>query len=163
MIGASRCDPQTYEDLEADRSSTGAAVLVVVIASIAGALGTGTRDLAGVVGLTCAALVTWGVWIALTLIIGRFLMPGPQTQTDFGELLRTTGFSASPGVLRIFASVPVIGLPILLAVTVWILFTFVAAVRHALDFATFNRAIVVCLLGWIIHGLLFFGFVMVAI
>jgi hypothetical protein len=41
--------------------------------------------------------------------------------------------------------------------------TFVVAIRQALDYTSSLRALAVCLLGWLIHGLLFFGFVMVAI
>jgi hypothetical protein len=163
MIGAARLDAKTYEAVEADRSSTGAAIFVVVIASIAGALGTGTRDLAGITSVTIAAMVTWGVWIALTLVIGKRLMPRAETHTDMGEVLRTTGFSAAPGVLRVFAAIPGLGMPVFLGITVWMLLTFVVAIRQALDFASFNRALAVCLLGWIIHGMLFFAFVAVAI
>jgi len=43
------------------------------------------------------------------------------------------------------------------------LFTFVVAVRQALDYSSTGRALAVCLLGWIIHGVLFFGFVLVAL
>jgi hypothetical protein len=163
MIGAARFDSRTYEAVEADRSSTAAAILVVVIASIAGALGTGTKDLFGIVGVTAAALLTWAVWIGLTLVIGKRVMPDPATHTDLGEVLRTTGFSAAPGVLRIFGGIPGLGLPVFLGVTVWMLFTFVMAIRQALDFASFNRALAVALLGWIIHGLVFFAFVATAI
>jgi hypothetical protein len=163
MVGAARLDAKTYEAVEADRSSTASAILVVVLASIAGALGTGTRDFVGVVSVTLAALVTWFLWIGLTLLIGTRLMPRPETHTDLGEVLRTTGFSAAPGVLRVFANIPGIGLPIFLGITVWMLLTFVVAIRQALDFVSFNRALAVCILGWIIHGLLFFAFVRVAI
>jgi hypothetical protein len=90
-------------------------------------------------------------------------LPDLATHTDIGEIIRTTGFSASPGVFRILAGIPGIGLPIFLGVTIWMLFTFVVAIRQALDYASFNRALAVCFLGWLIHGLLFFAFVMVAI
>jgi hypothetical protein len=66
-------------------------------------------------------------------------------------------------VFRIFGALPGIGLPIFLAVTVWMLFTFVVAIRQALDYTSFNRALAVCLLGWVINGLLFIAFVAVAI
>jgi hypothetical protein len=114
-------------------------------------------------GMTIAAFLSWTVWIALTLMIGKWFMPDPATHTNIGEILRTTGFSASPGVFRIFAGIPGIGFPIFLGVTIWMLFTFVVAIRQALDYATFSRALAVCLLGWIIHGLLFFAFVWIAI
>jgi hypothetical protein len=42
------------------------------------------------------------------------------------------------------------------------LLTFVVAVRQALDYASSARALAVCLLGWLIHGVLFFAFVRTA-
>jgi hypothetical protein len=163
MIGAATFDAKTYEAVEADRSCNTSAILIVIIASVAGAWGTGIRDIAGIVSVTLAALVTWIVWIALTLVIGRRMMADRETHTDLGEVLRTTGFSAGPGVLRVFAGIPGIGLPILLGITIWMLLTFVVAIRQAMDFASFNRALAVCLLGWLIHGVLFFAFVRIAI
>jgi len=163
MMGAARLDARTYEQVEADSASTGSAILVVFIASVAAAVGLGSTDLTGIAGVTVAAFLSWAVWIALTLVIGKWVMPERGTHTNIGEILRTTGFSASPGVFRIFAGLPGIGLPIFLGVTVWMLFAFVVAIRQALDYASFNRALAVCLLGWVIHGLLFFAFVRVAI
>jgi hypothetical protein len=55
----------------------------------------------------------------LTLVIGKWVMPTPGTHTDIGEILRTTGFSASPDVFRIFAGIPGIGLPIFFGATIW--------------------------------------------
>jgi hypothetical protein len=162
MIGAARLDARIYEDIEADPKRTAASVFVVVIASVGAAIGTGNTGSA-VIGITLAALLSWIVWILLTLVIGVRLMPGPDTHADVGQIMRTTGFSSAPGVLRVLGAIPVIGWPIFLAVTFWMLLTFVVAIRHALDYDSFARAFAVCLLGWIIHGLLFFGLVLVAI
>ena len=163
MVRASRFDVQTYEQVEADRASTAGAVAVVLVASIAAALGSGARDPISIVGATIALLVTWVFWVALTYFIGTHLLPEPQTRSDLGEVLRTTGFSASPGVLRIFGAIPGVGLFIFIGVTIWMLLTFVVAVRQALDYASSGRALAVCVLGWLLHGLLFFAFVRVAI
>jgi hypothetical protein len=163
MLGASRLDAQTYEQVEADRTSTAGAVLVVVAASIAAGLGSGARDLASLAGAVLVLLMTWMIWVGLTYVIGTRLLPEPQTHSSIGEVLRTTGFSASPGVLRIFGALPSVGLPIFLGVTVWMLFTFVVAIRQALDYASSGRALAVCFLGWAIHALVFFAFVLVAI
>jgi hypothetical protein len=163
MIRASRFDAQTYEQVEADRASNAGAVVVVVVASLAAAIGSGSRDPISLVSATSAMLITWMVWVGLTYFIGTHLLPGPQTHADIGEVLRTTGFSASPGVLRIFGALPGVGLPIFIGVTIWMLLTFVVAVRQALDYASSGRALAVCVLGWLLHGLLFFAFVMVAI
>jgi hypothetical protein len=42
------------------------------------------------------------------------------------------------------------------------LFTYVVAVRQALDYASTGRALAVCLLGWLIHAVVLFGFVLTA-
>ena len=53
------------------------------------------------------ALLLWVFWAVSTYIVGVYLMPEPQTETNVGELLRTIGFAASPGILRILGFVPV--------------------------------------------------------
>jgi hypothetical protein len=163
MMKAMRLKPEVYEEVEADPTSAGGAILVVIVASVAAAVGTGTLTPAGITAVTLFALLSWMVWIGLTLIIGKWVMPGPETDADIGQVLRTTGFSVAPGVFRIFGSLPVVGLSIFLGATLWMLLAFVVAVRQSLDYASSGRAIAVCLLGWIIHGLLFFAFVMTAL
>jgi hypothetical protein len=163
MVGASRLDVDTYEDVESDRGSTAAAFFVVIVASIAAAIGSGARDVATVISAVVLLLVTWFVWVGLTYILGARVLPEPQTHADIGEVLRTTGFSASPGVLRILGVLPAIGLPIFIVISVWMLITFIVAIRQALDYGSSARALAVCLLGWLIHALVFFGFVRLAI
>ena len=58
---------------------------------------------------------------------------------------------------------PTVGWAIFFGVTIWMLFAFVVAVRQALDYTGSPRALLVCLLGWLIHGVLFFAFVVTAI
>ena len=163
MIGAARLDAQTYERVEADPSTTVAAVFVVLVASVAAAIGIGVRDPGGILGVTLGALATWMVWVGLTYVIGTRILPESQTHATIGEVLRTTGFSATPGILRIFGFLPAIGSAIFFGVTIWMLFAFVIAVRQALDYAGSARALLVCILGWLIHGVLFFAFVVTAI
>jgi hypothetical protein len=118
--------------------------------------------LSGIAALLFFAIATWMIWVLLTLFIGTRLLPGKETRADFGQLLRTTGFSAAPGILRVLGVVPTIGWVLFLAATVWMLFTYVVAVRQALDYTGTGRALAVCLLGWILHGLVLFGFVLTA-
>jgi hypothetical protein len=163
MIGAARLDAQTYERVEADPSTTAAAVFVVLMASVAASIGIGVTDFGGLVGVTLGAMATWMVWVGLTYIIGTRILPESQTHATLGEVLRTTGFSAAPGILRIFGFLPAVGWAIFFGVTIWMLFAFVIAVRQALDYAGSLRALLVCILGWLIHGVLFFAFVVTAI
>jgi hypothetical protein len=104
----------------------------------------------GLIGGTIAALVAWFIWAFVTYLIGAKLLPEPQTRSDAGELLRTTGFSSSPGLLRIFGLVPVLGGLVVFVINIWMLVAMVIAVRQALDYTSTWRAIGVCLLGWLL-------------
>src|SRR4249919_2498881 len=95
LIGAMALDPVTYEEVEADRSATGQAVLVVVLSSVGagiGARGLGGGSLRSMVFITAMSLVMWAAWALVTYTIGVKLMPEPQTRADVGELMRTIGF-----------------------------------------------------------------------
>lgn len=163
LLGSARLSTKSYEEVESDRHANLQAVGVVVLSSLAAAVGTGIRDGGSVIALLVAAILSWIIWVLLTLVIGTELLPGRETDADFGQILRTTGFSAAPGILRIFGLIPVVGPVIFFGATVWMLLSFVVAIRQALDYTSTRRALAVCLLGWIIHGVVFFGFVMTAL
>lgn len=151
MIGAAKLNVHTYEEVEADTTATGQAMGVVVLASLAGGVGTIARVGAlGIVTGTIANLVGWFIWAFLTYLIGTKLLPEPQTKSNVGELLRTIGFSSSPGLLRILGVVPLLGGLIVFVANVWMLIAMVIAVRQALDYTSTWRAIGVCIIGWII-------------
>jgi len=151
VLGAARLDVATYEEVEADGNATGQAVAVIALSSIGGGLGSGLDVglLALVIGIV-GSLIGWAVWAGMTYFIGAKLMPEPQTQADFGQLFRTLGFSSAPGILRVFAVVPVVGWAIDAIVSLWLLAAMVVAVRQALDYKSTWRAVGVCFLGWLV-------------
>jgi len=163
MLGAARLDGATYDEIDADPGRNVGAVFVVVVASIAAGLGAGARTAGDILGVTIAALMGWMVWVFLTYIIGTRLLPESKTHAGIGTILRATGFSAAPGILRVFGILPGVGWPIFMCVTVWMLAAFVVAIRHALNYSTSSRALAVCALGWLISAMLFFAFVRAAI
>jgi hypothetical protein len=163
VIGSVWLNAESYEEVESDIHANGQAIAIVVLSSVATAVGARATSIGSVASLVVVALATWVIWVLLTLVIGKQLLPGNATRADFGQLLRTTGFAAAPGILRVLGIVPVIGWGIFIAATIWMLFSFVIAVRQALDYPTTSRALAVCILGWLIHALLFFGFVIVAV
>ena len=159
MIGAARLDIATYEEVEHDRGANvqaGVVIVVVALAAGIGALGLfGAGNGVSVLLLTTIlSLISWFIWAALIWVIGTKLLPEPQTEADIGQLWRTMGFAATPGVLRIFDFIPLIGFIIGIVVSVWMLLTTVIAVRQALDYQSTLRAIGVCALGWIIQLLI---------
>jgi hypothetical protein len=159
MVGAARLHAGTYEEVEADGSANAQAIGVVVLSSLAAAIGVGATDVRSAISMLVVALLSWVIWVLLTLFIGTRLLPGSVTSADFGQILRTTGFSASVGILRVLGVFPAIREPVFAVVTILMLLTFVVAIRQALDYSSTGRAVAVCVLGWLIHGILFFGFV----
>lgn len=151
LIGALSLDPVTYEEIEADRSATGQAMLVVVLSSVGagiGARGLGGGSARSMVFITAVSLLAWAAWALLTYQIGVRLMPEAGTRSDVGELMRTIGFSAAPGILRIFGIVPGAAMPAFVITSIWMLLAMVVAVRQALDFTSTARAVAVCAVGW---------------
>jgi hypothetical protein len=129
---------------------------VVILSSVAAGIGTITR--AGILGIvmgTVSALVGWYVWAYVTYLIGTKLLPEPQTKADPGELLRTIGFSSSPGLIRILGLIPGLGRLVFFVASIWMLVAMVIAVRQALDYRSTLRAIGVCVIGWVIQVVIF--------
>ena len=159
MRRAALLDTALYEEVEADTQATWQAVGVVVLSSLAAGIGSGARQgVGGIVVWTLMALIGWYMWAFLTYIIGSRFLPEPQTNADHGELLRTIGFSSSPGILRILGIIPGLRGIVFAIVSVWMLVAMVIAVRQALDYTSTYRAIGVCSIGWLAILLLIFIF-----
>jgi hypothetical protein len=152
IVRAAKLDINLYEEVEADKGAMGQAMGVVVLSSIAAGIGSiGTMGLRGIIIGAITALIAWYVWAYMTYFIGAKILPEPQTKADHGELLRTIGFSSSPGLLRILAIIPGIGGIIFMIASVWMLVAMVIAVRQALDYQSTLRAVGVCMIGWVIQ------------
>jgi hypothetical protein len=155
VIGAARLNPAVYEEVEADKSATAQATMVVVLSAIAAGIGSIENGTKGVIITILAALLGWVLWAFLTWLIGTKFLAEPQTQADMGQLLRTIGFAASPGLIRVFGAVPFVGAFVLIAAWLWMLVSMVVAVRQALDYKGTWRAILVCAIGWFVYVLFF--------
>jgi len=154
IIRAAKLDVHLYEEVEADKGAMGQAMAVVILSSIASGIGTPAGlGLGGILIGTIAALVAWYIWAFLTYLIGTKLLPERQTRADVGELLRTIGFSSSPGLIRVLGIIPILRGLVFLAAGVWMLVAMVIAVRQALDYQSTLRAVGVCIIGWIAQAL----------
>jgi hypothetical protein len=153
VLGAARLEPAIYEEVEADRTATGQAAAIVVLASVAagiGSLGLNVQSAGGVIAATIGGFVGWLAWAVLTYVIGTRWLPGAQTRSTVGELLRTLGFAAAPGLLRILGVLPFLGAALYALASVWMLVAMVVAVRQALDYSSTGRALAVCVAGWVL-------------
>ncbi len=158
MIRAAKLDSSFYEEVEKDTKATNQALTVVIIVSICTGIGAaiGGHMIGGPAGLIfssvlgiIAALLGWLIWSFITYFLGTRLFKGPKTKATYGELLRTIGFSYSPGTLRILSFIPILGGIIVFIALIWSLVAMVVAVRQALDFST-GRAIATCIVGFFV-------------
>jgi hypothetical protein len=151
MWRASFLHADTYEEVEADRSSLVQATIVVSMVSFASVLGAWLRTVTGhplpenalplpvhLLILALEPFVNWTVGSVFAYMVGATFFKGPETETDYAEVLRTTGFAFTPGLLCVLAWLPpeALGLGTLVLCRVWILVAAVVAVRQALDFTT---------------------------
>ena len=152
IIRAAKLEVSLYEEVEADQGALGQAMLVVVLSSVAAGLGNIHRMTFGAVFLgILVALVGWYVWAFITYFVGAKLLPESDTKVSHNELLRTIGFSSSPGIIRVLGLVPGLGPAVFFIASVWMLVAMVVAVRQALDYTSTWRAVAVCAIGWVIQ------------
>jgi Yip1-like protein len=154
MVGAAKLDAATFEEVEADTTATVQAMGVVILAAVAAGIGEIGYGGLGVIVGAAASLVGWVAWAFLTWLIGTKFLPEPGTQADVGQLMRTIGFATSPGIIRVLGWIPYLGTLIEIAAWVWMLGAMVVAVRHALDYKSTGRAILVCAIGWIANAII---------
>jgi hypothetical protein len=133
MQGAAMLRVATYEEVEHDHTATGQAATVVAIAAVAQAIGSVGQGGPGILGALFGQLFGWAIWAGLTYLVGTRLFGGTA---DWGELLRTVGFSQAPLVLAVLGFVPLLGGFIRFALAIWVAVAGVIAVRQALDIST---------------------------
>lgn len=152
ILGAARLDVATYEEVEADESATGQALLVVALSAASsgiGAIGGGFYHFfLGLLG----PIIGWVIYAVAVFLIGGMVFPEPATKADAGQVLRTVGFASAPGLLYFLRLIPFIGGLIAFGIMIWILVATVIAARQALDYQSTPRAVGVCLLAWILYA-----------
>ncbi len=156
IIRAIKLDVHLYEEVEADDNATGQAIGIVVLSSIAAGIGTFEYGrISGIFLGTIGALIGWFIWAYLTYYIGTRILPEPTTRATPIELMRTIGFSSSPGLIRVIGIISPLREIVMLGSAIWMLIAMVIAVRQALDYKSTFRAVGVCVIGWIIQIIVF--------
>ena len=127
-------------------------VIVVTVASVVGELLGGGEDFdvvnALVIGII-RGVVSWAVWALITWIVGVTILKTEETEADWGQLARCTGFAQTPGLLHVFSFVPAVGGLISLVAFVWTFVAMVVGVRQSLDYTSTLRAFAVILIAFI--------------
>jgi len=140
MVGVARLDVPTYEAIEHDQSATTPALIVVVLAAIAGGIGSLGEGGEGFIGGILGTVLFWAVFSGVAYFVGTRLLGTPDTSSSWQEVLRTLGFAYTPLLLGVFGIIPFFGWIIAIVAVLWFLCTATIALRQALDMST-GRAI----------------------
>lgn len=151
VIGAMRLQATTFEEVEHDTAATSQAALVVAAAGLASGLAFVYYNPVGLVTAPIIQLIGWAISSFVVLIVGTKLFPGKNTEADMGQMLRALGFAQAPGLFSVLGIIPILGWLIVMAVWVWVLVATVIAVRQALDYDDTMKAVVVCVVAWLIQ------------
>jgi len=152
MLRAAKLDPTLYEEVEADKATMSQALGVVLLTGLAtGISGMGRAGLGGLVSGALWGVIAWLVGSLVMYYVGTRWFADEKTQADYGQMLRTLGFAASPGILRIFGIIGSLRGLMFWGTSFWMIATMVIAVRQALDYSTTSRAVIVSLIGFVIQ------------
>lgn len=155
MIGAARLSVETFEEVEHDRGATiQALVVVIVVAAISGIGSFLISDevtlLDSVIFGAVRGVVAWAIWALVTWIVGATILKTTDTEADWGQLARVTGFAQTPGLLNILIFIPWVGWVIGLAAFLWQFAAMLVGIRQALDYTSTWRAFFVILISFIV-------------
>lgn len=152
ILRAAKLDIQIYEEVVSDSRALGQAFSVVILSCMAAGLVNIRRGgINGVFSGFIIALIGWYVWALLTYFIGTRCFPEPETKSNLLKLLRTIGFSSSPGLIRVLGIIPGFSMLSFWGSALWMLVAMVIGVRIALNYKSTFRAVLVCFIGWIIQ------------
>ena len=153
MLGAALLNPRVYEEVEHDTGAMWQALLIVVLVSVASGIGgalSGEIDLLrGLIFGVIRGLVSWTMWAAAALLIGVTILKTSETEADWGQVSRGTGFAQTPGLLNILLFIPVVGEEIGFWVFVWQWACMLFALKASLDYNSLWRAFFVVLIALI--------------
>ena len=153
IIRACKLDVSLYEEVEADKSATFQAALVVILSSLAAGVGALSLGASNFLMAPILSLISWYIWAYLIYFIGAKLFPEVNTKADHGQLLRTIGFSSAPGLIRIFGFTPELMSITFIGGGIWMFIAMIVAVRQALDYQSTWRAIGVVVIGFLVQAI----------
>jgi hypothetical protein len=154
--GVLRLQTAAFEEIEQSRGATPQALIVVVIVTIAAAIGgVANNGSDGILSAILSAVFGWILFSALCYVIGTRFVASPETQSSWGELLRVLGFAEAPNVLGIFAVIPFFGGLIVGIGSLWSLLAAILGIRQALEIP-YPRAAAVAIISLIARFVLIF-------
>jgi hypothetical protein len=151
VVRAVTFDTKFYNEAESDASLNQEALIVVIIASLLGALGGIWGGVGAVIGTFIVSIVGYFALAYITFLVGTNFFKG---QADIGQMLRALGYAWAPYALGVLGILPCIGWLGVLVGSLWALATTIVAIREAQDIEI-GPAVLTALAGWLVWGILY--------
>ena len=134
--------------------------LVMILDGVAGAVAANTiiKTAIGMSGLT--AIITWFIWALFVFVIGVKLFPDKETKVSFKKILIGVGYAHAPGLIRFFAVVPELVIPIIFITQFWIFASLIIATKQILNLKSNFKSFGIIFLSFLIIAFLSISFVM---
>ena len=134
--------------------------LIMILDGMAGAVAANTimKTAIGMSGLT--AILTWLVWGLFIYVIGVKLFPDKETKVSFKKILIGVGYAHAPGLIRFFAVVPELVIPIIFITQFWIFASLIIATKQILNLKSNFKSFGIIFLSFLIIAFLSISFVM---
>ena len=134
--------------------------LIMILDGVAGAVAANTiiKTSIGISGLT--AILTWFVWTIFIFVVGVKLFPDKETKVPFKKILIAVGYAHAPGLIRFFAVIPEIVIPIIFLTQFWIFASLIISTKQILSIKTNFKAFGIVFLSFLIIAFLSVSYVM---
>ncbi len=134
--------------------------LIMILDGVAGAVAANTiiKTSIGISGLT--AILTWLIWALFIYVIGVKIFPDKESNVPFKKVLIAVGYAHAPGLIRFFAVVPELVIPIVFLTQFWIFASLIISTKQILNIKSNFKALGVVFLSFLIIAIVSVSFVM---
>ena len=133
--------------------------LIMILDGVAGAVAANTviKTSVGMSGLT--AIITWFIWAIFIYVIGVKIFPDKDTNIPFRKILISVGYAHAPGLLRFFAVVPELVIPVIFLTQFWIFASLIISTKQVLNLKSNFKSFGIVFLSFLILVILSVSFV----
>ena len=137
--------------------------LIMILDGVAGAVAANTivKTSIGISGLT--AILTWLIWAIFIYVVGVKLFPDKDTKDSkvpFKKILIGVGYAHAPGLIRFFAVIPEIVVPIIFLTQFWIFAALIISTKQVLSLKSNIKSFGIVFLSFLIIIFLSISFIM---
>lgn len=151
-IGVSRFAQKYYRDVAGDPGATTGAAIVVVVVAVATGLGGIGAGIGGFLAGLLWAVIRWLLFTAAAWFLAREVFK-TKPEGTITSLARVTGYAQAPGIIAIVGFIPLLGWSLSLVGNIWLVLAVVMGLRYVLKL-DFKQSFLTAIGAWLVAGAL---------